>query len=512
MIRAISDYRGFSNEGRLDPWEARLRVNEAELKAFAELPFTNSQPKFSAPAPNLPDESRPDGASTRGIASVLAEQVRTGQRRATDIAEAYIEAATAKADHNLFTTFDANRILEDAAKLDREVAAGATPGPLAGVPVPVKDLICVKGYPRTGGTRALPASEGHDDAPAIARLRAAGAIPGGMTNLHELAYGATGDNPHFGDVRNPRVPGHIAGGSSSGSAAAVAAALSPIAVGTDTSGSVRIPSTFCGTVGFKPSYDRIDRAGVLPLAWSLDHVGPIGATVADAALLYAVLAGLDPQAAMPRSEHSPGQLTFVKPANHFFENVDDKIVANIEAVIGKLSEAGHRISEQYVPEVGNCLPIHVQTVTAEAAQVFWNAVTDNPGALGPDVLVRLQVGQFLASVDYVKAQQLRTAMRAALQDVLADRRILIVPTVATTAPRRGDEMVSINGRTQPLHPALTRFTTPFNQTGLPAITIPCGTNDEGHPVGLQLAAAYGNDTALLQAAWMVEQVIEGVSF
>ena len=250
----------------------------------------------------------------------------------------------------------------------------------------------------------------------------------------------------------------------------------------------------------------------MPLAWSLDHVGSIGATVADAALLYAVLAGLDPQGVMPQTAPSQGQLTFVKPTNHFFDNVDDEILANIETVIGKLSGAGHRIIEQFVTEVENCLPIHVQTVTAEAAQVFWNAVTDNPGDLGPDVLVRLEVGQFLSSVDYVKAQQLRTVMRAALQDVLADRRILITPTVATTAPRRGDELVSINGRKQPLHPALTRFTTPFNQTGLPAITIPCGTNDEGHPVGLQLAAAHGNDTALLQAAWIVEQVIGGLSF
>jgi aspartyl-tRNA(Asn)/glutamyl-tRNA(Gln) amidotransferase subunit A len=154
------------------------------------------------------------------------------------------------------------------------------------------------------------------------------------------------------------------------------------------------------------------------------------------------------------------------------------------------------------------LPIHVQTVTAEASQAYWNAVTDAPSLLGEDVLVRLEAGQFLTAVDYVKAQQLRTAMRAALQDILSSNRILITPTVATTAPRRGDENVVINGKVQPLHPALTRFTTPFNQTGLPAITLPCGTNAAGHPIGIQLAAAYGNDAFLLQAAWEVEQTIK----
>lgn len=512
LINAVSTYRGTADGARFAPWEARLRVNEAELKAFAELPFTDLPPKFSEAAPTLPAACANTGTVAESSAAEIAHRVRTGQQSASDVAAAYVDAALAKADHNIFTAFDGDRVMSDAAKVDKMIADGQTPGPLAGVPVPIKDYMHVRDYPRTGGTKALPASVGHDDAPAIALLRAAGAVPAGMTNLHELAYGATGDNPHFGNVLNPRAPGHIAGGSSSGSAVVVALGLSPIAVGSDTSGSVRIPSTFCGTVGFKPSYDRINRAGVLPLAWSLDHLGPMGATVADAALLYAVLADLPVEKTLPTTDSSLGRIAFVKPSNHFFDGVDDRIVANIETVIAKLSGGGHKIVEQFVPEVENCLPIHVQTVTAEASQAYWNAVTDAPDVLGPDVLVRLEAGQFLAAVDYVKAQQLRTAMRAALQDVLASNRILITPTVATTAPRRGAEDVVINGKVQPLHPALTRFTTPFNQTGLPAITVPCGTNAEGHPIGIQLAAAFGNDALLLQAAWEVEQTIKTCGF
>jgi len=512
LIKAISAYRGTADVKRFAPWEARLRVNDAELNAFATLPFTNVPPKFSEPAPMIPAAQVKTGPAAESSVADIAYQVQTGRRSASDVAAAYIDAAQAKADHNIFTAFDAEKVMSDAATVDKMIANGETLGPLAGVPIPIKDFMYVRGYPRTGGTKALPASLGHDDAPAIALLRAAGAVPAGMTNLHELAYGATGDNPHFGNVQNPRALGHIAGGSSSGSAVAVALGLSPISVGSDTSGSVRIPSAFCGTVGFKPSYDRIKRGGVLPLAWSLDHLGPIGATVADVALLYAVLADLSVGETVPTLGSPLGQIDFVKPTNHFFDGVDDRIITNIETVIAKLSDNGHKIADQFIPEIENCLPIHVQTVTAEASQAYWNAVTDAPKLLGPDVLVRLEAGQFLAAVDYVKAQQLRTAMRAALQNVLSSNRILIVPTVATTAPCRGAENVVINGKVQPLHPALTRFTTPFNQTGLPAITLPCGINADGHPIGVQLAAAYGNDALLLQAAWEVEQTIKACGY
>lgn len=508
MIDAVSTYRGTRIEDRLPRWEARLRVNEQELRNFMAIPLATHEPQLTAPRLPLKTEtvtgSRSYGASD---ASAIAGKVRSKEVSALEVAEDYIAKAEAVTGLNLFTSFDGDLMREEARSVDARIAKGEDVGPLAGVPVPIKDFMFVKGYPRTGGTRALPASTDHDDAPVVANVRRAGAVMAGMTNLHELAYGATGINPHFGRVGNPHSPDHLVGGSSSGAAASIAAGLTPISVGSDTSGSIRIPSTFCGVVGLKPSYDRIDRAGVLPLAWSLDHLGPIGRTVEDAALLYAVMAEIEPAAVCPSNDAAISGIRFGKPSHYFYDDVDDEILARIDQIIERLALKGHSINPVAVPSIENCLPIHIQTVTAEASQVYWEAVEKAPEVLGEDVRVRLEVGQFLSSVDYVKAQQLRTMQRENLQAVLKDVHVLITPTVATVAPRIDDEFVVINGKVRPMHPALTRFTTPFNQSGLPAMTLPCGFNSAGLPMGLQLAAAFGEEKLLLQVAQQVQAVI-----
>ena len=202
-----------------------------------------------------------------------------------------------------------------------------------------------------------------------------------------------------------------------------------------------------------------------------------------------------------------GPIRFGRPENHFFEEVDSAILARIDRLIAALAEAGHAVLPKRIEGVERCLAIHVQTITAESAEAYWLPVIENPEVLGEDVRVRLEAGQFLASVDYVKAQRMRTAQRAALQTALADIDVLIMPTVATVAPEIGANEVTIDGAKRPLHPALTRFTTPFNQSGLPAITLPCGQNADGLPVGVQLASRYGNDARLLQVAAEVERII-----
>lgn len=510
MLASVASYRSFQELGRLPLWEERLRANELELSQFAAFPEIEGEPIQTAPRPAAP---RPAAAQIKAVtrerrtskAATLAAKVRSGEASATEVAADYIKRAAAVADMCFFTAFDVDDLMRQATFIDGRIARGEDPGPLAGVPVPVKDYMYVRGYPRTGGTKAMPASVGHDDAPVVASIRAAGALIGGVTNLHELAYGATGINPHFGRVANPRHPGRIIGGSSSGSAGAVAAGLTCLAVGTDTSGSIRIPSAFAGVVGFKPTYERVSRAGVMPLAWSLDHVGPIADSVADAALLFSVMAGLPDSATVPVIGNE--KLRIGKPSNHFYNEVDAEILANIEGVILALSASGHEVRSIELDGVEACLPIHVQTVSAEASQAYWQPLMKNPELLGEDVRVRLEVGQFLASVDYIKAQRMRTAMRDDLMSAFRDLDILITPTVAVLAPEIGAVDVVIDGKRRPLHPALTRFTTPFNQTGLPAITLPCGINADGLPIGLQLSAAYGNDIGLLRAAAIVEDVV-----
>lgn len=509
LLRAVAQYRDYGHLDRIPQWEERLRVNELELRQFAALPHEDAQPQFTAGLPAAAEKpsAAPLSHGAPGTALAIAASVRRGEVSVSEIAEAYIARAEAAADMNLFTAFDADLVRKEARDLDDRAAKGEDLGPLAGVPVPVKDYMFVRGYPRTGGTKAMPASLDHDDAPVVANLRKAGALIGGMTNLHELAYGATGINPHFGAVANPGHPGHIIGGSSSGSAGAVVAGLAPVAVGTDTSGSIRLPSALCGATGFKPSYESISREGVMPLAWSLDHVGPIAGNVRDAALLFAVMAGRAPETCVPPSDQKIGRLRFGKPANHFYDEVDGEILARLESLITLLAGEGHAIVPTPLSAVENCLPIHVQTVSAEASQAYWQALAEHPELLGEDVRVRLEVGQFLAAVDYVKAQRLRTVQREALQAAFADVDVLITPTIATTAPKIGATSVIIDGAERPLHPALTRFTTPFNQSGLPAITLPCGVNSAGLPIGVQLAGAFGSDEQLLRIAAEVERVI-----
>ncbi|EKF20545.1 amidase [Nitratireductor pacificus] len=512
MLRAIAEFREYGFLDRIPRWEERLRVNELELKRFAEIPHVDEQPMSTAALPQRPEGKPLAGGGSAGWATpetalAIAARVQRREISVSDVAEAYIERAEAVTEMNLFTAFDADLMRREARALDERAAKGEALGPLAGVPVPVKDYMFVRGYPRTGGTRAMAPSTGHDDAAAVANLRAAGALFAGMTNLHELAYGATGINPHFGAVANPGHPGRIIGGSSSGSAGAVAAGLAPVAVGSDTSGSIRIPSAFCGVTGFKPTYDSISRDGVMPLAWSLDHLGPIAGNVRDAALLFAVMAGRAPESCVPDANLKPGRLRFGKPTNHFYDEVDTAILDRIERLIAALAGAGHAIVPTKLSAVENCLPIHVQTVTAEASQAYWQPLVENPHLLGEDVRVRLEVGQFLASVDYVKAQRLRTVQRQALQAAFDDIDVLITPTVATAAPEIGAASVIIDGVERPLHPALTRFTTPFNQSGLPAITLPCGVNAAGLPIGVQLAGPYGSDERLLEIAAEVERVI-----
>jgi aspartyl-tRNA(Asn)/glutamyl-tRNA(Gln) amidotransferase subunit A len=395
--------------------------------------------------------------------------------------------------------------MQVAEMLEDRVRRGEDPGPLAGVPLGVKDLMPVRGLPLTAGTRAIDAVVQDHDAPVVARLRAAGALIVGTTNLHELAFGVNSANPHFGHVVNPRFPDRIPGGSSGGSAAAVAAGLAAIAVGSCTGGSIRQPAACCGIVGFKPTYDAVPRDEVVPLAWSLDHIGPITRSVEDAALAFEVMAGLPEHSALPPGAPMPPRI--MVPRRFFYEGLQPEVRTAVEAALGRMREAGATLGEVDVPGIELAPGIQLITLNSEATQANDRLLRTRGERLGEDVRVRLEIGQFYLAADYVKAQQLRAQVRGAMIASFGAADVMVIPAMPVLPPKVGTTLVEIDGRPVHVAPALTRFTSPINFCGFPALSLPCGRSGSGLPVNIQVVGRPGADAAVLGAARWCEQVL-----
>jgi aspartyl-tRNA(Asn)/glutamyl-tRNA(Gln) amidotransferase subunit A len=314
----------------------------------------------------------------------------------------------------------------------------------------------------------------------------------------------TSANIHFGHVVNPAAPGHIPGGSSGGSGAVVATGIAALAVGTDTGGSIRIPAACCGVVGFKGSHDAVSREGVWPLAWTLDHIGPLARSVDDAALGFEVMAGLPPGCV---SGKRIGQPRLVKPTPFFFDHLDPVIAKHIDGVLSRLTAAGARLSTRKIDRAEQAPTAQFITIATEACQANWGLLTKRPEGLSPDVRLRLEIGQFIGGIDYVKAQRLRKVLRDNMIAALADADVFVLPTMPISLPKSGTTTIGIAGRVLPVPTAVTRLTSPFNFSGLPAISIPCGTDRHGLPVGLQLVGRPGADATVLAAARWCEQAL-----
>jgi aspartyl-tRNA(Asn)/glutamyl-tRNA(Gln) amidotransferase subunit A len=363
----------------------------------------------------------------------------------------------------------------------------------------------VRGYPLTAGTRAIEPRIQERDATVVARLRAAGALIVGTTNLHELAFGVTSANPHFGHVQNPRYPGHIPGGSSGGSAAAVAAGLAAIAVGSCTGGSIRQPAACCGIVGYKPTYDVVPRDGVFPLAWSLDHIGPITRSVEDAAVAFEVMAGLPTHSMLPRAPAMPPR--FMKPRKFFYDMLDDEVRAAVESALSAFRKSGAPIGEVDVPGIELAPGIQLITISSEGSQANWDLLTQQGDKLGEDVRLRLEIGQFYLAADYIKAQQLRRLVRQSMITSFGYADVMIIPAMPVLPPRSGTMTINLGGKAMHAAPALTRFTSPINFCGFPALSLPCGHSKSGLPVNIQIVGRPGADATVMSAARWCEQVL-----
>ena len=512
FLRAVSAFRRYPHLERLSDWEQRFAFGLADIEQVFEA-AVSCAPVLRAPGASLTEHFESGRYAPPSVADELvsasavqiAHQVRNRELSPLKIAELFLGRIEAHRHLNAFITVNPALVMEEAHVLDHRLRRGEDPGPLAGVPVGVKDLMSVRGYPLTAGTKAIEAKVQERDAPVVARLRAAGALIVGTTNLHELAFGINSANPHFGHVQNPRYPGYIPGGSSGGSAAAVAAELAAIGVGSCTGGSIRQPAACCGIVGFKPTYDAVPREGVYPLAWSLDHIGPITRSVEDAALAFEVMAGLPEHSMLPKTAITAPRI--MKPWKFFYDMLDDEVRAAMDASLVRFRDAGASVGEVDVPGIELAPGIQLITLASEGAQANWDLLTRHGDKLGEDVRLRLETGQFYLAVDYIKAQQLRHQVRQSMITCFGDADVMIIPAMPVLPPKSGTMTLELGGRTVHVAPTLTRFTSPINFCGFPALSMPCGKSRGGLPVNLQVVGRPGADATVLRVALWCEQVL-----
>ena len=453
--------------------------------------------------------------------SVVEVRAALARREATavEVARACLEALGARDPHvHAFVTVTADDALAAARAADRALARGDA-GPLAGVPVGVKDLLAVRGVARTNGSPAFAgAPPAAADAGAVARLRTAGAVIVGTTHLHELAFGPTGVNPALGTPVNPWAAGRVPGGSSSGSGAAVAARLVPAALGTDTGGSIRIPASFCGVTGFKPTYGRVTRAGVTPLAWTLDHVGPLARSVEDAALLLGVLAGHDPadptsaRISVPdyaaRLDRSLRGVRVGVPRDFACALVDPEVVRAFEAALDELGSAGATVSDVTLPSLGHAGPALGAVILAEARSALVPLLGARRERASVDLRVYLELGKLVTAEQYVAAQRVRSRLYEEMRAVLARVDLLATPATVLAAPRPDELEVRLGDAEMGAFEAICRLSGPFNLTGLPALALPCGFTGDGRPIGLQLAGRPFAEADVLAAGHAYQRVTD----
>ncbi len=598
VASAITRLRGRPMDSdRVDEWAARLETHLVELEflaaqavpdavepAFEATPLGVTPPPFIAPAGLV--------GPTGGLSTVaeqltdLAAQVRTAagggfqtvargdtlpapasrdftmaltavipllrarQLSALELVEEHLERIRQAPGLNAFIAVFEEQARCEAVIADKALASGSA-GLLAGIPMAIKDLMAMRGYAMTGGSRALDGALSSTDAEVVAHLRAAGAVIVGAANLHELAYGVTSENPHFGAVKNPRRPEHMAGGSSGRSAAAVAAHLALGAVGTDTGGSIRIPAAACGVVGLKPTFGRVTRRGVLPLSWSLDHVGPLAATCSDAAVLWAAMAddpleeerafaqavirksvspkdsralnsgleaaarlaramangaddAFDQAGGMTRASDALVGLRFGRPPDEWLHPLQDDVARAWKISLERLREAGALVSLVEPPPMSFIRAAQFVILHAEAAAFHRERLRQRPDDLGQDVRLRLQIGEFLMAVDYVQGQRLRRQVANGFLDLFDQIDVLMLPALPVVAPALGTRLIAMGGRVEPVHRALTRYTAPFNQSGLPALVMPIGSDGLGLPLGIQIAGRPFGELDILRVGIVLE--------
>lgn len=443
---------------------------------------------------------------TEDTAEEIAASVRNGCQTARAVVEKTLaRIACEEPSLGAFTEVLHDRALATAARIDASLVGGRDPGPLAGVPFAVKNLFDVAGVVTLAGSKINrtdpPATR---DAILVRRLEASGAILTGSLNMGEYAYDFTGENFHFGPSRNPHDPTRMAGGSSGGSGAAVGAGLVPLALGSDTNGSIRVPCSFCGIFGLKPTYGRLPRTGTFPFVDSLDHVGPMAGTVMDLALAYDAMLGHDAgDPGCTRRRAKPVGRTVAMGADDlciatlggwFEHGACDQALSALAACAAALS-----VSSSVTLEGARLAREAAFVITAvEGAALHLDALRDRSNDLGPAIRDRLTAGALVPGAAYVKAQRLRRAFQREAAALFATIDVLLAPTTPMTAPELGAETMEIDGVTLPLKPNIGLYTQPISFIGLPVVCVP--VPGDPLPIGVQVIAAPGREDLALRVA------------
>jgi aspartyl-tRNA(Asn)/glutamyl-tRNA(Gln) amidotransferase subunit A len=485
--------------------------------------------------------------SDPGTACALLQELGAGKLTSEDLVQSLLERARSLERLNVFVHLDGDRILAAARSIDAKRRSGEMLGPLAGIPVAIKDVICVEGEPTTCASRMLKNFRPPYDATVIAKLKAAGAILFGKTNMDEFAMGSSTENSAYGPAKNPWDETRVPGGSSGGSAAAVAAGLAPLALGTDTGGSIRQPAAFCGTVGLKPSYGRVSRYGLIAFASSLDQIGTFASDVADTALLLGAIAGRDPNDSTSvdqpvadyraRLEQAPEPLRIGVVREFFGEGLDGEVAAAIQEAIRVYGQAGAKIKEISLPHSKYGIPAYYIVASAECSSnlarydgtTYGHRAADfsplYPGeeslaplvrmmmasraeGFGAEVKRRIMLGTFALSAGYAdqyynKALQVRRKIRGDFDAAFGEVDVVLGPTSPTPPFKLGERT------DDPLSMYLSDiYTITANLAGIPGISIPCGMTKSGLPIGLQLMAAPFEEEKLLRIARAFERATD----
>jgi aspartyl-tRNA(Asn)/glutamyl-tRNA(Gln) amidotransferase subunit A len=403
---------------------------------------------------------------------------------------------------NAFITVLADEARAQARAADQEIGAGRYRGPLHGVPISLKDLIDLRGTATSAASRVRRGHVAAHDSVVAARLRAAGAVFVGKTNLHEFALGTTNEDSAYGPVHHPLDHGRSPGGSSGGSAASILAGMCAASIGSDTGGSIRIPSAACGLVGLKPAFGEIPLDGVVPLSSSLDHLGPLCRSVEDAALLHQAMAGHSNPSPILARERRGLRLGIPRP--YFLALLDPDVAARVEEACARLTDAGVILEDCAIPHAGDVPTIYTHLALPEAAACHARTLETQPEDYTPNVRLRLEMGRYIMAEDYVRALRGRDVIVREVNAALRGRDGLLLPTLPVPAVKLGAATVAVGATEEPVRSITLRLTQTFNISGHPAISMPCGATRDGLPVGAQVVGAGTHD--LLAVATALEPI------
>ena len=439
----------------------------------------------------------------------LAPLIESGELSPVELVQAALDRIEGLEPRlNAFLDVFAESALDDAATAEREIAAGRYRGPLHGIPVGLKDIIDLAGTPTTGGSAFLGDNVAARDATVTARLKRAGAVIMGKLNLVEFAMGATGLNPHHGNTLNPWNLERVTAGSSTGSAASVAAGMLVGALGSDTGGSIRMPASLCGIAGLKPTYGLVSRAGVLPVSWSCDHVGPMARRTADCALMMNALAGHDARDPASSTEPVPDFVSGLGrgldgvrigvPQHFFFDDLESEIEPAVREALALMGRNGARLVDLPMPWASKGRAINTAVVMPEAVSVHERWIAEHADEYSAEVRARLQAAFAIPAIDYVRAQRARRWFSERVMEAMRDVDVLVTPTVpvqtptieACTPPPGANE-----GREGARLPV---FTGVFNTTGQPSLSVPCGFTTDGMPIGMMITGKPFDDVTVLR--------------